>query len=111
MRQKSGSLNDDPDVRREVSLPSHLFVVDENGAAVRSEEAADAFHQHRLAGAVVADDPVDLPLFKGVGYIFQDVFFSEIFIDAVDLDHVLQVYPSVPVKLKLYRLAAQMAAK
>ena len=111
MGKETRRFNDDTDILREIGIPPHLFVVHKDGAAVGSQKAADALHQDSLARTIVSDNAVDLAFFKGVGYILKNVFFTKELIDIAYFDHILQNYPSVPVKTKLYCLTARMAKK
>ena len=53
-------------ILRKVPFLSHFHMIDKDFPFIRPEETADALHKHRLAGAVVANDAVNLPLFKGM---------------------------------------------
>ena len=91
--QESRCFDDDADILRKVCFLPYLYMVDIDFALVRAKKAADALHKDGLAGAVVSNDAVDLAFFKGVGYVFQHLFFPKGFTDIQNFYAVVHIIP------------------
>jgi len=74
MGQETRCFNDDADILREIPFLSYLHVINIDFPFIRAEEAADALHKNRFSGTIVANNAVNLALFKGVGHVFQHFF-------------------------------------
>ena len=68
-------------------------MVDIDFSLVRAKKATDALHKDGLAGAIVANDTVNLAFFKGVGYVFQHLFFPKEFTDILNFYAVVHIIP------------------
>ena len=65
-----------------------LAAGEKNFSLILVGQAADAFHQHRFAGAVPAHQAVNFPLFKGDGHVLQDRLLSVGFGQIADFNFV-----------------------
>ena len=93
MGQEARRFDDDADILREVCFLPHFYMVDIDFSLVRAKKATDALHKDGLAGAIVANDTVNLAFFKGVGYVFQHLFFPKEFTDILNFYAVVHIIP------------------
>ena len=70
------------------AVPSPCSRGEKNFSLILVGQAADAFHQHRFAGAVPAHQAVNFPLFKGDGHVLQDRLLSVGFGQIADFNFV-----------------------